>query len=309
MSKSKRAAQGPGVPAPREEKRLFVDSEGRLGTGWLLAVSLLCCMAATLAARFGLVRAFAALFEAWGLNASNTALAPLWARTLYIWHGSLATLVYAVLLLGLSYWLRRLWLGGDAAHSFDGKRLARGALAGLAAALLIGAVCLLPDSARLEWSLSAPRLSWVQPLLLAVSLLGTLAEEEFSKRVLYDGLRARWKRPWAIAVVCAVFFLMNGGYSAGLPGMLNALLLGFASCLLYERGGLWLAVGFRWSWSAANLLLLGFGGGEYAVYRLYGVSETMLTGGDAGPTAGLWTTLLLVGGIAWLLPNTQKQTG
>ena len=75
---------------------------------------------------------------------------------------------------------------------------------------------------------------------------------------------------------------------------MNALLLGIAGCLLYARHGLWTSVGFRWGWGFATAFLLGFGGGDGAVYRLYGVSEALLTGGDAGPMHGLWVTLLLL---------------
>ena len=56
-------------------------------------------------------------------------------------------------------------------------------------------------------------------------------------------------------------------------------------------------MGFRWGWSFATVFLLGQGGGTHAVYRLLGVSEVLLTGGDAGFVYGLWLTLLLA---AWI---------
>ena len=89
---------------------------------------------------------------------------------------------------------------------------------------------------------------------------------------------------------------------------LNVLLMGWLCCLLYERRGLWSAVFFRWAWSTVNVFVLGFGGQSASVYRLYGVSEVLMTGGDAGPAYGLWTTLLLTGVIVWSMVNNKKQT-
>jgi len=48
------------------------------------------------------------------------------------------------------------------------------------------------------------------------------------------------------------------------------------------------------------VFLLGFGGGDTAIYRLYGVSEALLTGGDAGLMHGLWTTMALAGVVLGL---------
>lgn len=307
MSKSKRAAQGVIPPAPDKKKRLFTGDDGTLRTGWLLAVSLLCCVAAALAARLGLVRAFAALFAAWGIDADNAWRAPAWARAVYAWHGSLATAVYAAALLAVSLWLRGLWGLPKGATRFGGRALFRGALVGLGGAVAVALLCLIPDSVRPEWPLTAPRLSLALPALLIVSLLVALAEEAFTKTVLYDGLLARRGGAWASAAACAAFFLMNGGYAAGVVGGANVLLLGLLGCLVYAGYGLWAAVGLRWGWSAANVLLLGFGGGDYAVYRLYAVSDRPMTGGDYGPVYGLWTTLLLAGGIAWMATRKRKQ--
>lgn len=307
MSKSKRAATGERPPAPREKRKVFTAESGGLRTGWLLAVSLLSYAIVALATRYGLVRAFGALFDAWGIDAVSAALAPGWARALYVWHGSLATLAFALLTLALCRWLMGLWRIQKGTPS---AKVAYGAaLLGGCVALIVAALCLLPDSSRLEWPLTAPRLTWSLPVLCGISLAAVLAEETFTKRVLLDGLLDRWGHPWAELIACAAFFLMGGGIGGGVVGAVNVLLLGWLCCLLHERRGLWAAVGFRWAWSAVNAFLLGFGGGSASVYRLYGVSEVLMTGGDAGPACGLWTTLLFVGVIAWLMLTRHKQRG
>lgn len=251
--------------------------------------------------------AFAALFRAWGIDAENAARAPWWAAAVFRWHGSAVTVIVCAALLALSAGLRRLWLGQRARATLEGRALARAAIAGLCVALVIAALCLLPDSMRLEWPPGAPNVTWALPTLCAVSLLAALAEEAFLKRVLFDGLRARWGAIWATAIVCALFFVSNGGYAGNVACAVNVLLLGAICCAMYARWGLWAAAGFRWGWSVGTMFVMGFGGGEAAVYRLYGVSEAWLTGGDAGPVYGLWATLLLAGMLAWLMRKKREQ--
>lgn len=262
-----------------------------------MAASLFSYALVALATRYGLIRAFAALFDVWRIDPSNVHRAPAWARAVYVWHGSLATLACAALTLLLAGRLRKLWGLEGALTGAPSAGLWRGSSTGVLAAIVVVVLCLLPDSLRPEWPLTAPRLGWTLPVMAVISLFSTLAEEAFTKRVLFDGLRRRWGRLWAAALVSAVFWLTGGGPAAGVVGSVNALLLGWVVCALYAGYGLWTAVGFRWGWSVATVFLLGFGGGEASVYRFYGVSEALLTGGDAGIMHGLWTTLLLAGMI------------
>lgn len=284
-------------PATAGDRITQTDKKGRFRTGWLLAVSLFGYALIALATRFGLMRAFAALFRAWGIDATSVRRAPVWARALYRWHGSLGTIAFAALSLALAKRLRGLWRLDGPLIPRPSTRLWSASLSGVLMAAVIAALCLLPDSARLEWPLTAPRLTWTQPVLFAVSLLSTLGEEAFLKRVLFDGLRGHWNGVRAVAVVCTVFWLTGGGLAGGVVSAVNVLLLGLACCLLYARYGFWTSVGFRWGWGLANVFLLGFGGGDAAIYRLYGVSEGLLTGADAGLMHGLWATLAMVGVI------------
>ena len=297
MSRSKREAQVQTDSAPRKGVRLWSTGHGSIRTGWLLAASLFSYALVALATRYGLIRAFAALFDVWRIDPSNVHRAPAWARAVYVWHGSLATLACAALTLLLAGRLRKLWGLEGALTGAPSAGLWRGSSTGVLAAIVVVVLCLLPDSLRPEWPLTAPRLGWTLPVMAVISLFSTLAEEAFTKRVLFDGLRRRWDRLWAAALVSTVFWLTGGGPAAGVVGSVNALLLGWVVCALYAGYGLWTAVGFRWGWSVATVFLLGFGGGEASVYRFYGVSEALLTGGDAGIMHGLWTTLLLAGMI------------
>lgn len=287
MSRSKRTAQ---VETPAPQGNWLRDARGGVRAGWLLTVSLLACALIGIGVRWGLGRGFAALFDAWGVNASTAHRAPAWARLFWRWQGSVVTVLVSALLLAASAGLRRLWRG-NRPIAFRTRELLLAALSGLALAATVLLLGLLPDSLRRE--AGPPRFSPGLLALCAVSLLAVLAEEAFTKRVLYDGLAPRWGRLWATAASCAVFFAMNGGYAGNVPCAINVLLLGLLICRVYERYGLWADVGLRWGWSFATVFLLGFGGGEASLLRFYGVSETLLTGGDAGPVYGLYLTAAL----------------
>lgn len=297
----------PDAPARKAppERRLFRDAAGRLRAGWLLAAALAGYAAASLAVRLGLNAAFAALFRAWGVNAENVARAPGWARLIYAWHGSAVTLAVNAAVIALSLGLRRLWRKDRPAREARKPALLAW-LAGTGFAVLSAALFLAADSLRALWPLSRPNLTpGLLPLWL-LSLSGVAAEALFTRRLLYDGLRPRWGSAWALAVSTAAFFFIGGGHTGDALSALNVLLLGLLCGLVYARFGLWAAVGLRWGWSFANAFLLGFGGGGWSVYRLYGVSETLLTGGDAGLICGLWTTLALAAGIVWLARGRLK---
>ncbi len=306
MSRSKRTP-GQSFPAPgeslpaRREKRAWVRQ-----TGWLLAVSLVCYGQIAIGLRLALDALFAALFRAWGVNAATAVRAPHWAQLVWRWHGSLVTVAVAILAILLSRWLRRLWRldPAPAVNARENAKAAQwwrglgvGALIGLAAAVALLLAGLIPDSLRME---SPPRLTAGFFALLAVSLAAVLSEEAFTKGVLYDGLAGRWGRLWATIAACAVFFVMNGGLAGTVVSGVNVLLLGLLCCAIHERRGLWTAVGLRWGWSAATVLGMGFGGGEASLTRFYGVSEGLLTGGDAGPVYGLYMTAALALGLVWL---------
>jgi len=249
--------------------------------------------ALTVAARLGLRALLSALFDVWNLNPETVARAPGWARTLYGWQGSLVTLMVDVAAIGFARLACRARLPRP-----DGKAVLRWWFAGTGVAALSAALFLLTDSLRLQWPLSRPRLSAGLLPLWGLTLLTALAEELFTKGVIYDGVKRSRGEAWAASASALAFFLMNGGYSGTVVSGINVALTGALCALLYRRLGLWTPVAFRWGWGFATVFLLGQGGGAQGVYRLYGVSENLLTGGDAGLVYGLWATaafLILIG--------------
>ena len=279
---------------------VFLSRNGALRGGWILALTALGWCAATLGIRLGLTAAFNALFAAWGIDAGNARFAPGWARLVYGWHGSAVTAAGALAGIALALALRKAF-ALDPPEPDRPVNGARTALIGLGTAAMLAGVFLLADSLRWEWPLARPRFSAGLPALLGINLLSVLAGELITKRVAFDALRPRWGAGGSAVAATLLFFIGSGGYAGGIVAAINALLLGALCGLLYAvTGSLWAVTGLRWGWSAANLFLLGFGGGDYAVYRLYGVSENALTGGDAGLMYGLGATLLFLAGIAWL---------
>lgn len=250
--------------------------------------------AVTVAVRLGLVALLRALFEAWNLRPDTVARAPGWARTLYGWQGSVVTLIVdiAAMLYAVGVCKARL-------PRPDVKKSAPLWAAGTALALVSAALFLVTDSLRLLWPLGRPHITPGLLPLWALTLLTALAEELFTKGVVYDRVVRRWGAVWAVTASTLLFFLINGGYSGTWISAVNVALMGVFCALCHDRLSLWAPVGFRWGWGFASVFLLGQGGGDRAVYRLYGVSEALLTGGDAGLVYGLWVTgaLALMAGI------------
>ena len=306
MSRSRRDRAPDAVKKrPSDLRGLLRDASGRLRTGIRLAVALVLELLTSLLLRTGLNRLFAALFRAWNVRAGNVALAPRWARIVYAWHGSMISLLVSAALLALAVALRRWWMGGREAAKPSGAPARRRALAGwmvgTLAALVSAAVFLCSDSLRMEADPGIPERLPGLALLWGLSLCTVLSEEMFTRRVLYDGLREGCGVVPATAVSVAVFFFWNGGYAGNAVSAINVALLGVVCVLVYEKYGLWASTSLRWGWSFATVFLLGQGGGPHAAVRLYAVSESLLTGGDAGFVYGLWMTLLLLVALAWLL--------
>ena len=242
--------------------------------------------------------AFQALFGAWNVNAGTVARAPGWAQWLYAWHGSCVTLVAGASLVLLCAAVFHVPVGRPALRDLRVGHL------GLVIAVMLAALFTLTDSLR---AAGAPRFSPALIPLGAILLLSVLGEELLTKGVLYASIRERWGRLWAAAAATLAFFLIGGGLGGTVISGINVALLGLLCCLLYERYGLWTTVLFRWGWSFATVLMLGQGGGAHAVLRLYGVSENLLTGGDAGFACGLmWTTILLALIAISLYKDKQK---
>lgn len=255
-----------------------------------LTAGALVFLVAALLVPLALGATFQALFRAWNIHADNVARAPLWAQWVYAWHGSFITLVSGGLLAAGCLWLFHIRIAPPNAQ--DGLW----GLVGLGIPLLMIILFTLTDSLRPE---GPPYFSpGLIPLggLMLVSLLG---EELLTKGVVYDTVLARWGRTAATLAATLAFFLIGGGLGGTVISGVNVALTGLLCGWLYSHGGIWAPVLFRWGWGFATVFLLGQGGGGYAVRRFYGVSETLLTGGDAGFACGLmWTCILIALNVA-----------
>lgn len=298
MSKSKRV--NPNVP-PMPRRHILRNERGEVRPDWPLLCMVAGYFALTVAARLGLGALLRALFAAWNLNPGTLSRAPGWARALYAWQGSLVTLAVDAVAILFAVLICRARL-----HR-PNRSLGKGWALGTLVALICAAAFLLADSLRAKWPLSRPRLSPGLLPLWALTLLTALAEELFTKGVIFDRVARRWGMLWAVAASTLAFFLTNGGYAGTWVSGINVALMGVLCALLYARHGLWAPAGFRWGWGFATVFLLGQGGGSHAVYRLYGVSEALLTGGDAGLVYGLGLTAILVL-LIWLNRSALKQT-
>ena len=246
--------------------------------------------------------AFRALFQMWNLNPDTVSRAPAWARALYTWHGSLITLMASLLTLCLCAALRRERPARPRLHS-----LLVSQLGGMSVALGLAALFLMADSLRPDWPLSRPHITGALVALWLLTGIGVAAEEWYNRHVIYEIIRERWGVLPAVTGSVIVYFLFTGGLAGNVVSGVNVALMGLACVLMYRRCGLWVPVGFRWGWSFSSLFLLGQGGGGHAVYRLYGVSEGLLTGGDAGFVYGLGLTAALAGLVLWLVFGRQKK--
>lgn len=255
---------------------------------------------ATVALPAGLSALFRQLFAAWGLDAETAGRAPLWAALLYSFHGTLITLLTSGLLMLIC---RRALKARP--EGLQGIRPVKLWLAGMGLALLSAGIFLLTDSLRSLWPLSSPRLTMGLPVVWMASLVSILAEEWLIRGVLDRTLREGWGRVWALVGVTLAFVVMNG-LTSSVQALINMALMGLLLGLIYERHGLGGTVAFRWGFGTSTAFLLGQGGGSSAVYRLYGVSENWLTGGDRGLMYGAWMTAGLLIGILRLLVTRVK---
>ncbi len=241
--------------------------------------------------------AFQAMFNAWNVNVDTVTRAPIWAQWVYTWHGSFITLISDGLLIALCV------IAFHAQIERPNKRDGLSALVGFGIAILLAVLFTLLDSLRPE---HPPHFSLGLIPLCGLMLISVLAEELLTKRVLYDTVSAKWgKLPATIAATLA-FFLIGGGLGGTIISGVNVALLGLLCCLLYDREGLWTPVLFRWGWGFATVFLLGQGGGDHSVWRFYGVSETLLTGGDSGFACGLMWTAILMALNMWMIFKQQR---
>jgi len=265
---------------------VFKNENGGLRRGWRILLTVLLWFAALYGVIWGAAAVLGALFDGWGLTTSNLPYAPAWAQRIVAWHSGT---VYALAYIASSaagMWAVNRWIP-ERRHA-SAKRYS-GAMLGAGIAASLTAVALAADCMRMEWPLSEPRFQAAQIGALLLIVLGKVSSEILTKRVLFDGAERRLA---SYALSCAAFVLLNAGWT-GPVAVLNTLLLGVISCSIYERCGLAASAGLHIALTAWMSLVFGFpslSAAALPVYAIYHVSDAWLTGGTAGPYAGLWMT-------------------
>jgi len=267
----------------------------------LILISTVSYLLAAFLLRYGLSAVFARLFELWGIGPDNAYLAPGWARFLYDWNGHIVSALTALALLLFSAFLRRIWKINDYRIQSVRSWVCRSGLIGLGCSALAVCLSLIPDSMRLEWPLTAPGWDYSVAFAAIIILLRILSEEVFLKRVLFDGLIEYWGTAAVVVTGSLAFLLLRANEVACVVGWFNLFLTGALTCLLYSSFGLAAVICFRTGWEIGCLLVWGSNsGGNRSLYRMYAVSENLMTGGDYGLINGLWATIVLSGCLIWL---------
>lgn len=261
---------------------VFLNDEGRLKSGWRLAVG----FSAYALAFYGVLwlanAVFGALFSAWGLTDTNLTYAPVWAQQIVLWH---TDFTYA-LAYGLSL-LAACALTGSNRRKVAPENIVASALMGAGVGAMLTLLAFGFDSMRLEWPLCEASFSLRHVSALVILLLGSLSGEALTKWLAYETMRKRYGRGAGYAAVIALSMLLSGAWSSPL-GIVNAALLGIVGCAVYERGGMMASAALTAGWSAWTTWLFAWpDGGAVSVYRMYTVSEAWLTGGNAGADAGV----------------------
>lgn len=290
----------------KQLRRLIFNGNGAVRTFWLLSATLIAFSAASLGLRLSANALFDKIFDIWGVNIQTVMRAPEWARTIYVWHGSMVTVIVSLLMIAVALLLRRMWLK----NRLSTGKISWGAillLAGVCFAIFSIALFLLFDSTRLERPLNQPEFAISQPILLIIMLISAVSEEIFNKTVVLDGIKSRWGYFAAVVISVAIFFCDSAGYGGNICCAINVILLGCLCACLYMRLGVWASAGLRCGFSFGTSILMGFGSGQTeSVYQVYHVSDGWLTGGTGGMIYGFYMTLCLSFALIFLNQNAIR---
>ncbi len=283
-------------------KKLLFDENRALRRGIRLGLSLAALSLAAWLTPLALAGLFARLFEVWGVTADNVLRAPGWVRLLYegwLYFSGLVqggVLALTALLVGRALNVPPRW----------GKGLGAGALWGAAAALGMVLAFRLLDVMRLGYALTRPRFSDLTALLILSVAFQSLGAA-LATGLVGELLRG-WRRASAL-VGCAAFYALLFGRWTPI-GLVNGALFGLAAWLFREKkGGFAPAFGFLGAFSTLTVAVLGMPPRQPgALYETYPVSKPWMTGGVAGPWAGLFMTAILAALIlALALPGRKRR--
>jgi len=251
-------------------KRVFLNPDGKIRSGWRMAIGAAVYLGVFYGVLYGLAAVFGALFGVWNLTTANLPYAPMWAQLLVSRHADYcyAAAYFASALAGGLVSVR---LNKSVVPS-SMKPMFFGGTAGIAMGAVLTLVVLGLDSMRLETEVS--RISLSAGLLI---VLGKLSGEVLTKRLIFDSLNRRWAK---YAAACAAALVLTADWTNAF-GVINALLFAVAGCALYERGGLRASAALQIGWTLWTTTLFAWPDVRSdSVYRLYQVSEAWLTGGE-----------------------------
>ena len=281
-----------------EVRRLFIDDEGRVRSGWratfffvafLLVLNLFEITAVVVAwiirpARTGFWR------TVWSLLVGSIAL--LSAATLVGW--ACAWFFERLRFRSLGWGLHRGWV----------KDVALGSLIGVASLLLAAGIAAATGGIRFSFNPSpATAIAGTVIVTAVVFVIAGAAEEAlFRGYPLHTFTRA--KLAWVAVVITSVAFgvahLGNPNASKGLP-FINTVIAGVWLAVGYLRTrSMWLPVGLHWSWNWTQAALLGIpvsGGDRFEAAPLMqamNVGPNWLTGGAYGIEGGVACTAALL---------------
>lgn len=269
---------------------VLIGDRDSLRVGWRLALGIAAYAAAFSAAFGGLSAIFGALFDAWGLTNANLVYAPGWAQWIVAWHADIVYFIAYGASAAAGAMLARRW-------TTPVRGNARIAILAAICGLMMGAVLTLLalglDSMRLERPLGEPRFSAMLIPAAVLLIVGRLSGEILSKRILFDPVKMRFGRVAGYLAACIASVLLSGMWTSPM-GLICALLMGIAGSAVYERGGIRASVALMAAWTAWTTVVFAWPNvSGTAVYQMYAVSDSWLTGGNGGAMCGF------AGVLAW----------
>lgn len=281
-------------------KGLILDRSGQLRRGFRLFLALAAVLLAAWAVPAAMTMLFGRLFEVWGVTSESVGRAPGWVHLLYGGFAYVSGFVQ-----GAAIWLvARLMGRALGARVKMGKGLFAGIAAGAVVALGVLVLLRLLDVMRFGYALTHPKLSALTPLLMAFLIaqaLGAVMAAGLAGEIL-----SGWHRALAYAGSALVYALLFGRWT--LVGLLSGALFGGLIWLIREKkGGVAPAAGFLVAFSVLTVAVFGMPPwSQGALYETYHVSKPWLTGGGAGPWAGLLLPAILLMLIAALARPSRR---
>lgn len=151
-------------------------------------------------------------------------------------------------------------------------------------------------------------------LLLIGYIVQGAAEEILARGWQFQVIAARYK-PWLGALLSTVIFALLHGFNAGVSimALINLMLFAFLLILfILHNKSIWAACGWHtaWNWAMENVFGLQVSGnvGGDSIFDLTSSGPTILTGGDFGPEASIFTTIVLLAGMIYILVLSKNKS-